>query len=127
MSDLGLLVDHTHKFESRYLDGLVGTDRAEMKRRSPLYSADQITVPVILLQGLDDKVVPPEQAEAISAALSANEIPHAHLTYEGRITGSARRKTSSTASSPSSPFTGKCWDSPPTTICLTCRWWSRAR
>jgi len=87
VADLGLLVDHTHKFESRYLDGLVGTDREEMKRRSPLYSADQITAPVILLQGLDDKVVPPEQAEAISAALTANGIPHAHLTYEGEDHG----------------------------------------
>jgi dipeptidyl aminopeptidase/acylaminoacyl peptidase len=87
VADLGLLVDDTHKFESRYLDGLVGTDREEMNRRSPLYSADQITVPVILFQGLEDKVVPPEQAEAISAALSANGIPHAHLTYEGEDHG----------------------------------------
>ncbi len=68
VADIGLLADHTHKFESRYLDGLVGTDPEEMRRRSPLYSVDQITVPVILFQGLDDKVVPPEQAELISAA-----------------------------------------------------------
>ncbi len=87
VADLGLLVDHTHKFESRYLDGLVGTDPDEMRRRSPLYSADQITVPVILFQGLDDKVVPPEQAELISAALAENGIPHAHLTYEGEDHG----------------------------------------
>ena len=87
VADLGLLVDHTHKFESRYLDGLVGTDPDEMRRRSPLYSADQITVPVILFQGLDDKVVPPEQAEIISAALAENGIPHAHITYEGEDHG----------------------------------------
>jgi dipeptidyl aminopeptidase/acylaminoacyl peptidase len=87
VADLGLLVDDTHKFESRYLDGLVGTDRDEMQRRSPLYSADKITVPVILFQGLEDKVVPPEQAELISAALTENGIPHAHITYEGEDHG----------------------------------------
>ena len=87
VADLGLLVDHTHKFESRYLNGLVGTDPDEMRRRSPLYSADQITVPVILFQGLEDKVVPPEQADLISAALTENGIPHAHITYEGEDHG----------------------------------------
>jgi len=87
VADIGLLADHTHKFESRYLDGLVGTDPEEMRRRSPLYSVDQITVPVILFQGLDDKVVPPEQAELISAALAENGIPHAHITYEGEDHG----------------------------------------
>jgi dipeptidyl aminopeptidase/acylaminoacyl peptidase len=87
VADLGLLVDDTHKFESRYLDGLVGTDRDEMRRRSPLYSADKISVPVILFQGLEDKVVPPEQAELISAALTENGIPHAHITYEGEDHG----------------------------------------
>ncbi len=87
VADIGLLADHTHKFESRYLDGLVGTDPDEMRRRSPLYSADQITVPVILFQGLEDKVVPPEQAELISAALAENGIPHAHITYEGEDHG----------------------------------------
>jgi dipeptidyl aminopeptidase/acylaminoacyl peptidase len=87
VADLGLLVDDTHKFESRYLDGLVGTDRDEMRRRSPLYSVDQISVPVILFQGLEDKVVPPEQAELISAGLSENGITHAHITYEGEDHG----------------------------------------
>jgi dipeptidyl aminopeptidase/acylaminoacyl peptidase len=87
VADLGLLVDDTHKFESRYLDGLVGTDRDEVRRRSPLYSVDQISVPVILFQGLEDKVVPPEQAELISAGLSENGITHAHITYEGEDHG----------------------------------------
>ncbi len=87
VADIGLLADHTHKFESRYLDGLVGTDREEMRRRSPLYSADRISVPVILFQGLEDRVVPPEQAEAIAAALDANGVPYAHITYEGEDHG----------------------------------------
>ena len=87
VTDLQLLANDTHKFESRYLDGLVGTDPDEMRRRSPLYSADKITVPVILFQGLEDKVVPPEQAELISTALTENGIPHAHITYEGEDHG----------------------------------------
>ena len=87
VADIGLLAAHTHKFESRYLDGLVGTDPEEMRRRSPLYSVDQIMVPVILFQGLEDKVVPPEQAELISAALAEKGIPHAHITYEGEDHG----------------------------------------
>jgi len=87
VADLGLLAEHTHKFESRYLDGLVGTDPAVMRDRSPLYSADQIDVPVILFQGLEDKVVPPEQAEAIAAALDEKGVPYAHITYEGEDHG----------------------------------------
>jgi dipeptidyl aminopeptidase/acylaminoacyl peptidase len=87
VADLALLADDTHKFESRYLDGLVGTDREEMRRRSPLYSVDRIKVPVILFQGLEDRVVPPEQAEVISAGLAQNRIPHAHITYEGEDHG----------------------------------------
>lgn len=82
VADLELLAAHTHKFESRYLDGLVGTDPQVMKQRSPLHSADRIDVPVILFQGLKDRVVPPEQAEMIAAALEANGIPFAHITYE---------------------------------------------
>lgn len=87
VADLALLVEHTHKFESRYLDGLVGTDPAVMRERSPLYACDRIEVPVILFQGLEDKVVPPEQAEMIAAALEENGIPYAHITYEGEDHG----------------------------------------
>ncbi len=90
VADIELLAAHTHKFESRYLDGLVGTDPEEMRRRSPLYSADQINVPVILFQGLEDEVVPPEQAEAIAAALDAGGVPYAHITYEGEDHGFRR-------------------------------------
>jgi dipeptidyl aminopeptidase/acylaminoacyl peptidase len=87
VADIGLLAAHTHKFESRYLDGLVGTDPTVWRQRSPLYSADQISVPVILFQGLEDKVVPPEQAEAIANALHASGVPYAHITYEGEDHG----------------------------------------
>src|SRR5690606_23558535 len=87
VADIELLAAHTHKFESRYLDRLVGTDPEEMRRRSPLYSADSISVPVALFQGLEDKVVPPEQAEQIAAALAENDVPHLHVTYEGEDHG----------------------------------------
>lgn len=87
VADIALLNAHTHKFESRYLDGLVGTDPGEVRRRSPLYSCDRISVPVVLFQGLEDRVVPPEQADEIAAALAANGIPHAHITYEGEDHG----------------------------------------
>lgn len=87
VADLALLAAHTHKFESRYLDGLVGTDPQVMRDRSPLHSAERITVPVILFQGLEDKVVPPEQAEMIASALDDNGVPYAHITYEGEDHG----------------------------------------
>ncbi|MGH9285083.1 MAG: alpha/beta hydrolase family protein, partial [Acidimicrobiales bacterium] len=84
VADLQLLAAETHKFESRYLDGLVGPwpeAAATYRERSPLYGADQLTVPVILFQGLEDKVVPPSQAEAMVAALRANGVPFAYVTF----------------------------------------------
>lgn len=93
VADIALLNEHTHKFESRYLDGLVGTDPEEWRRRSPLYSCDRITAPVVLFQGLEDRVVPPEQAEMIAEALARNGVPHAHLTYEGEDHGFRKAET----------------------------------
>lgn len=93
IADIALLNAHTHKFESRYLDGLVGTDPEEIRRRSPLFSCDRISVPVVLFQGLDDKVVPPEQAEVIADALADAGIPHAHITYEGEDHGFRKADT----------------------------------
>ena len=85
VADLQLLADHTHKFESRYLDRLV--DPGDFHERSPIHSADQIDKPVVLFQGLEDKVVPPAQARAIADALRAGGIPHAHVEYEGEDHG----------------------------------------
>src|SRR5690606_11279121 len=79
-----------HKFESRYLDGLVGRwpeDEAEYWERSPLAHLDELSCPVLVLQGLEDEVVPPSQAEAIVAALAAKGIPHAYLPFEGEQHG----------------------------------------
>jgi dipeptidyl aminopeptidase/acylaminoacyl peptidase len=76
----------THKFESRYTERLVGPlpeTEALWRERSPILHAERISVPMLILQGLDDKVVPPSQAEQIVAGLKAKGIPHAYLAYEG--------------------------------------------
>ncbi len=86
VGDLEMLARDTHKFEARYLDGLVGPypETAERYReRSPIHHLDRISCPVLVLQGLDDMVVLPSQAEAIVAALAAKGIPHAYLAFEG--------------------------------------------
>jgi len=86
VADLGLMTEHTHKFESRYLDWLVGPYPEALERyeeRSPIHHADRITCPVILFQGLDDRVVPPEQAVVMADALRAGGIPVAHIEYAG--------------------------------------------
>jgi dipeptidyl aminopeptidase/acylaminoacyl peptidase len=86
VADIELLDRDTHKFESRYSRRLVGPypeAAALYRERSPIHFVDFISRPVLVLQGLDDKVVPPEQAEAIVAALAANGIPHAYLAFEG--------------------------------------------
>jgi dipeptidyl aminopeptidase/acylaminoacyl peptidase len=86
VGDLEMLARDTHKFESRYLDRMVGPYPAMADRyrdRSPIHVLDRIACPVLVLQGLDDKVVLPSQAEALVAALAANRIPHAYLAFEG--------------------------------------------
>jgi dipeptidyl aminopeptidase/acylaminoacyl peptidase len=78
VSDPAALAQHDHRFEARYLDGLIGPwpeAAATYEARSPLRHAGQIRCPVILFQGLDDTVVPPEQTERMAAALAARGIP----------------------------------------------------
>ncbi len=80
----------THKFESRYLDSLVGPypEAADVYRaRSPIHFADMLSCPVILLQGLEDEVVPPRQAEIMVEALEAKGLPYAYLPFEGEQHG----------------------------------------
>ncbi len=86
VADLELLDAHTHKFESRYLDSLVGS-REIQRERSPIHHVDRIDRPVILFQGLEDAVVPPEQAQLIADALDAKGVPHALVLYEGEQHG----------------------------------------
>jgi dipeptidyl aminopeptidase/acylaminoacyl peptidase len=93
IGDLETFVTDTHKFESRYLDGLVGPypEAIDVYRaRSAINYADRITCPVILLQGLEDAVVPPSQAEQMIEALRANGVPFAYLPFEGEQHGFRR-------------------------------------
>jgi dipeptidyl aminopeptidase/acylaminoacyl peptidase len=93
VSDLKSLALETHKFESRYLDRLVGPypARADLyQERSPIHHTDGLSVPVVFLQGLDDEVVPPNQAEAMVAALRAKGVPVAYLPFEGEQHGFRR-------------------------------------
>ncbi len=93
VADLELLAKETHKFESRYLDGLIGPypgARDVYTARSPLSHTDKLSSPMIIFQGLEDKVVPPSQAEAMVAALKAKGLPHAYITYEGEQHGFRR-------------------------------------
>ena len=90
VSDPALLAAETHKFESRYLDGLLGPypqAREVYEARSPLHHADGISAPLILFQGLEDRVVPPSQSEAMVAALERNGVPHAYLEFPGEQHG----------------------------------------
>ena len=80
----------THDFESRYLDGLIGPlpeCGALYAQRAPVGHVTDLTCPVLLLQGLDDPVVPPEQSESIAAELAAHGIPYALLTFAGESHG----------------------------------------
>ncbi|HLQ77424.1 MAG TPA: S9 family peptidase [Terriglobia bacterium] len=84
VADLAALATDTHKFESRYLDRLVGPyPEAEKlyRERSPIHFADRLSCPVILLQGLEDKVVPPNQAETFVEALRAKRLPFAYVVF----------------------------------------------
>ncbi len=90
VSDLKSLAEDTHDFESSYTDGLIGplpAASAVYDERSPLTHVNNLTTPVLLLQGLDDEVVPPAQAEFFRDALSAKGLPHAYLAYAGESHG----------------------------------------
>ena len=90
LSDLEAFVEDTHKFESRYLHSLVGPypERRDLYReRSAIHHLDQIRAPMILFQGLEDRVVPPNQAELIVEALRESGLPVAYIPFEGEQHG----------------------------------------
>jgi dipeptidyl aminopeptidase/acylaminoacyl peptidase len=90
ISDLEALARDTHKFESRYLDGLIGPypERRDLYvERSPIHFTERLACPMILFQGLEDKVVPPNQAEKMVEAVRAKRLPVAYLTFEGEQHG----------------------------------------
>lgn len=96
ISDLEVFVNDTHKFESRYLDSLVGPypERRDLYRaRSAINFLDRVRVPMILFQGLEDKVVPPNQAELIVEALRRSGRPVAYLPFEGEQHGFRKAET----------------------------------
>jgi len=86
IGDLETLATDTHKFESRYLDSLVGPypqERDLYLQRSPIHHCEQLSCPVIFFQGLDDKVVPPNQAQEMVNALDQKQVPVAYVPFEG--------------------------------------------
>ncbi len=90
VSDLRGFAEQTHDFESRYLDGLIGPlpeYDALYTERAPVGHVNGATCPVLLLQGLDDPVVPPAQAESIATDLAAHGIPYVYITFEGESHG----------------------------------------
>src|SRR5436309_3078172 len=90
IGDLRAFVKDTHKFESRYLESLLGPWPAAKQvylDRSPSLHAEQITAPVLVQQGADDRIVPPSEAERIVDALFERRIPHAYLLYPGEDHG----------------------------------------
>ena len=95
VSDLEALTKDTHKFESHYLDRLIGPypeERNLYRERSPIHFVNRISCPVILFQGLEDKVVPPNQAELIVEALREKGLPVAYVPFDGEQHGFRRAK-----------------------------------
>ncbi|MGW6566678.1 prolyl oligopeptidase family serine peptidase [Streptomyces sp. NPDC054975] len=93
---LGWATDETHDFESQYLESLVGPLAevpARYRERSPLDHVERISVPFLLLQGLDDVICPPAQAERFLARMAGRGIPHAYLAFEGESHGFRRAET----------------------------------
>ncbi len=93
VSDLEALAKDTHKFELRYLDGLIGPYPACKDLyidRSPLHSAQRLSVPVAFFQGAEDQVVPPQQAEAMVETLRQRHIPFLYLLFDGEQHGFRR-------------------------------------
>lgn len=93
VSDLEILARETHKFESRYLDGLVGPypERRDIYRdRSPIHFPEKLSCPVIFFQGTEDRIVPPNQARMMFDALRARGLPTALVEFEGEQHGFRR-------------------------------------
>jgi dipeptidyl aminopeptidase/acylaminoacyl peptidase len=96
VSDLEVLARDTHKFESRYLDTLVGPYpqvRDLYRARSPIHAVDRLSCALILFQGLEDRIVPPSQSEMMADAVRKKGLPVAYLSFEGEQHGFRRAST----------------------------------
>jgi len=96
VADLESLASDSHKFEARYLDSVVGAypeEKELYQARSPIHSTDKLSCPILLLQGEDDKVVPPNQAEMMVDALIEKKIPYAYRLYKGEGHGFRKAET----------------------------------
>jgi dipeptidyl aminopeptidase/acylaminoacyl peptidase len=116
VADVEALALDTHKFESRYLDSLVGPypERADLYRaRSPIHFAERLERPLLVLQGLDDKVVLPSQAEVMVEAVDRKGIPHAYLAFEGEGHGFRRQENVRRALEATLSFVGQIFEFEP--------------
>jgi len=116
VADLASLATDTHKFEAHYLDRLIGPwpEAADLYRqRSPLHHAAELGCPVIVLQGLDDRVVPPAQAEVMVAALRAKGLPVDYITFAGEQHGFRKADSIRRAAEAELSFYGRVLDFTP--------------
>ncbi|KYH46280.1 prolyl oligopeptidase family serine peptidase [Branchiibius sp. NY16-3462-2] len=116
IGDLEMLARDTHKFESRYMDGLIGAYPAAVQTyrdRSPIHHLDQLSAPMLLLQGADDKVVPPNQAQEMAAAVRAKGLPVALIVFDGEGHGFRRAETITAATEAELFFYGRVFDFSP--------------
>ena len=96
VADLVSLASDSHKFEIRYLDSMVGSlpEALEVyKARSPIEHTDKLSCPILILQGLEDKVVPPSQSEAMVKALQEKGVPYEYIAFEGEGHGFRKPET----------------------------------
>jgi len=110
IADLELIHLDGHKFESRYDEGLLAPwpeGRDVFRDRSPIHFLDRIRAPMLLFQGLDDKVVPPSQLDAMVAAFGARGLPHVAVTFEGEGHGFRRAETKRTVCRMELAFLGR--------------------
>ncbi len=110
VADLEGLATDTHKFEARYLDSLIGPypkDRASYVERSPIHHLDRLSAPILLLQGTDDKVVLPKQAEMLAEGAHQKQLPVAMIMFEGEGHGFRKAETIKAATEAQIYFLGR--------------------
>lgn len=122
VSDVEALAKDTHKFESRYLDGLIGPypqARAVYQARSPVHFADRLTRPVAFFQGLEDRVVPPDQARTMYEAVRGRGLPTVLVEFEGEGHGFRRAENIRRALEGELLFYGKVFGFTPANVTTT--------